>query len=324
MGDVLKKLPLFIFLLFLFTGYAPGQSIVEEIKSSEEMEYRSSDLFVERIKMISRSKRIFLLTNENRMLYKGDFISLLLDKNLVCRAIVAKVTENRVGIKIIKIYSLALWQQLRRELDVQIIRGDDSYFYKKKVEPSDELEDDVQDKDGKIMSTEDLYSTTDMDDMGFDENKKRVLPNDNLVSANYGVFGGINKDGQSQQYSQWNAGWAYQMSDDVFVEGVFGVSQISQFPVDGVNAAAINMTARLKYAFKLPLYSYALPYVGFQMMTMQLSNSQLSTSAQALVSDMEKNQLVYGVSLMRRLVPGWFVKADLGTDLLNVGFAIEF
>jgi len=27
---------------------------------------------------------------------------------------------------------------------------------------------------------------------------------------------------------------------------------------------------------------------------------------------------------MRRLVPGWFIKADLGTDILQLGFAIEF
>jgi hypothetical protein len=39
---------------------------------------------------------------------------------------------------------------------------------------------------------------------------------------------------------------------------------------------------------------------------------------------MQDNALVAGVTILRRLVPGWFIKADLGTDQLNIGFAIEF
>ena len=38
----------------------------------------------------------------------------------------------------------------------------------------------------------------------------------------------------------------------------------------------------------------------------------------------EQSGLIFGVTLLRRLVPGWFLSIDLGTDSTNVGVAIEF
>ena len=43
-----------------------------------------------------------------------------------------------------------------------------------------------------------------------------------------------------------------------------------------------------------------------------------------VVDDLEKTQLVFGFTFLRRLVPGWFFKADVGNDIFSAGFAIEF
>ena len=92
----------------------------------------SSDSFAETIKIISNSKKIFILTNNNQQLSPGDFVSLALGDKLAARAIVAKVHQNQVGIKILKIYSISQWSKLKRDLEIQVVKGDDSFFTKKR------------------------------------------------------------------------------------------------------------------------------------------------------------------------------------------------
>jgi hypothetical protein len=286
---------------------------------------RYSELFVERVQMISNSKRIFILSNENKLLNKGDFISILIEGNLVTRALVAKTTEKRVGIKMMKIYSLALWRQLRNGLDVQIIRGDDSYYQKRvgKVKTEGSDPDDPDADIPSITSEEDLYNTKFLSE--YEDDGKRVLPNDNLLAFHYGLYPGNNNSGGGQNYTHWYGTWAYQMSPDVFMEGGFGFSQVANYPDNGINSAVTSISARLKYTFKLPLYSYAQPYAGFMITQVATSNdSSVSANGKLFLSEIEGTEVVFGVTLLRRLVPGWFLKADLGTDLFAAGFAIEF
>src|SRR5690606_19590738 len=157
---------LFISFLLLTSFCVQAQSLVEDANLSSSSQ-NSENLFNETIKIISSSKKIFILTNNNQQLGPGDFISLALDNNLAARAVVAKNHQGQVGIKILKIYSLAQWSRLRRDQEVQIIKGDDSYFGKKVEEPVD------QSAIARIRSEEDLY-TGDVvfdDDIGiFDEN----------------------------------------------------------------------------------------------------------------------------------------------------------
>jgi hypothetical protein len=40
--------------------------------------------------------------------------------------------------------------------------------------------------------------------------------------------------------------------------------------------------------------------------------------------NLKKSGPVFGITVLRRLVPGWFIKGDLGNDIINLGFAIEF
>lgn len=94
------------------------------------------------------------------------------------------------------------------------------------------------------------------------------------------------------------------------------------------------MIGRIKYNFKAPLYSYIMPYIGFQYYNIsspeagkgndtQVTPAQKEAELKA-VDDLKKSGTVVGVTILRRLVPGWFFKADIGTDVMNLGFAIEF
>src|SRR5690606_37151828 len=93
--------------------------------------------------------------------------------------IVAKTHQGQVGIKSIKIYSLAQWGRPRRDQEVQIIRGDDSTLGK---QPEVAVEETPV---NKIRNEEDLY-TGDVvveDDLSiFDDNKNRHIKPDNIVA----------------------------------------------------------------------------------------------------------------------------------------------
>ncbi len=287
------------------------------------------NVFTETIKIISGSKKIFILTNNNQQLSPGDFISLALENNLAARAVVAKVHQGQVGIKVLKIYSLAQWGRLRRNLEVQVVRGDDASFAKK---PEPKATDATA---PKIRSEDDLY-TGDVvvdDDVGiFDENKNRHIKPDNVVAITGSFFDAaeIKSKGGAVRANEFGLSWAYQFADNYFVEALYGRALLDNFPVDSSQTLVNRLTARIKFNIKGPLYTFFMPYVGFQSFT--VSSPDAGTGANQLTNEEEldavdklkKTGPVFGVTALRRLVPGWFIKADIGTDLINVGFAIEF
>ena len=129
----MKLIPFKIFFLLLsigLSGQILGQSLVDDANLASAANGGSGS-FAETIKIISSSKKIFILTNNNQQLGMGDFVSLALDDKLAARAVVAKTHQGQVGIKILKIYSVAQWSRLRRDLEVQVVKGDDSAFGKK-------------------------------------------------------------------------------------------------------------------------------------------------------------------------------------------------
>jgi hypothetical protein len=73
-----------------------------------------------------------------------------------------------------------------------------------------------------------------------------------------------------------------------------------------------------------------MPYIGFQTYSVSSPDAGKGTSASqneeelTAINDLKKSGAVFGVTLMRRLVPGWFIKTDIGSDVINLGFSIEF
>lgn len=320
-----KNFCFFIVTLLFLTGVSRAQTLVDEAKAPLTEEGSAEGVFSETIKIISASKKIFVLTNNNQQLGQGDFISLALDNNLAARAIVAKGHDGQVGIKIIKIYSLTQWSRLRKGAEVQVIRGDDSMFGKKA-----EVKVETTEKAPTIKSEEDLFNDSVLDESGeLDDSTKRHIKPDNLISVAMGFVDEADLEGGGKRATQFSGAWAYQFSDNWFGEFVYAQSTFSDFPSKGVVTQVNNVVGRIKFNFKAPLYSFIMPYIGFQQQTAARDskiegNPAAEQREQDRVDELKKIGPVFGVTLLRRLVPGWFVKADLGSEILNVGVAIEF
>lgn len=315
------------FYLFLSFGQSSySQSLVDDVKAPLEQEAAEANgTFTETIKIISASKKIFVLSNNNQMLGPGDFISIALNNKLAARALVAKTYDGNAGIKIMKIYSMAQWTQLKRTMEVQIIRGDDSMFGKKPEETKKE--------ETKIKTEDDLYDDKNLleDDLTEirDNNNRNIKP-DNVVSVGVGFFSAKDANSGTARSQELSAAWSYQFNDNFFIEGLYARSVLSDYPGNQAQTLVNKFSGRLKYCLKAPLYSYVLPYIGFYTQTVSSPDAGVGqTPSQAatetnLVNDLKKNGIAIGVTVLRRLVPGWFVKADLGTDVINIGAAIEF
>lgn len=336
---------LFCLLLALSAAPLRAQNALDDIEEEDRIDNiatgdQAPSLVSETIKVIAPSKKIFILTNENQSFAKGDFISLLLTNKLVCRALVAKTAEGKLaGIKIVKIYNLTLWKQLATGKEVLILKGDDSYYTNKEKSPtSKEAPKDKKDE-SKLQSDEDLFNSTSLsgsdDDLSLDENSKRLIKPDNLVSLNVGLIQGKDVDGSTKRYTQINGAWGYQLSDNIWGEAALGTNTITDYPFTGLDTRLVNITVKAKYTISAPFYSYLQPYVGYQTILAdspsagQDPGDGTRTPAQLeeetlLVQDLKKSSVIFGVTILKRIVPGWFIRADIGSDIINGGLTIEF
>lgn len=340
------KLPVFFcLLLILSVSTVRAQNVLDDIEEEDRIDSpvngeQAPTLVSETIKTISPSKKIFIITNENQSFTKGDFISLLLTNKLVCRALVAKTTPEKLsGIKIVKIYNLALWKQLALGKEVLVLKGDDSYYTNKEKTPEKDKAGKGKKDDSKLQSDEDLFNSTSLsgneDDLSLDENSKRLIKPDNLLSLNVGLIQAQDVDGSKKNYTQINGAWAYQLTDNIWAEAGLGTNTIRDYPSTGLDTRLINIEVKAKYTFAAPFYSYIQPYVGYQTLLASsagagvddgsgtLTPVQLATEKQ-LVQDLKKSSVIFGVTILKRIVPGWFVRADFGTDIINGGLTIEF
>ncbi len=290
----------------------------------------TGEMFTETVRIISRSKRIFIITNTNQMLNKGDFITIILnDNDPVARCLVGKNHKGKAGIKIMKIYSLKRWAMMKKGLDIKILKGDDSFLFRKKSKK--EASTSVDGTGARINSEEDLYSNVIDEDLNMFGKDNRLIKPDNIVSAGYGQYRVENDlTGDTEAHAEFSGSWSFQFSDNMWVEGLYGRILMSGVPAQGTQTLISNFTARVKYTIKAPLYSYVLPYLGYQVHSVSspdagnVDNTSDAEAELAYIDKLKKRKFVAGVTLLRRLVPGWFIKADLGTDQMNIGFAIEF
>lgn len=302
-----------------------SQDIVDDISSYDES---NNEMFNERIHLISRSQRIFIITNTNQQLNKGDFITLTFGKDKpIARALVAKNNDSLTGIKILKIYSLKHWAKIKQDISLEILKGDDSRLFAK-----NETKEKVAQPEVQINSEEDLYNDVQLEeDIDFLSKDNRHIKPDNIVGFSAGLLKFENTiDNDTETNNQFFGHWAYQFSDNYWIEAVYGRTLINNFPGDGTQTLLNNFVARAKYTFKTPLYTYVMPYIGYQQVNVnspdagEVADPTLALEELALIDSLAVSGVVFGVTIYRRLVPGWFLKADLGTDDINIGFAVEF
>ncbi len=331
------KSPLFILLLnlLLVSNISYGQSLFDTFggqtttRSGSPSDFTSSQLVTERIHRISESRRIFILTNSNQGFSRGDYISLVLDNDLAVRALVAETTDdNLAGIKILQIYSLTLWNRLREGRQVQVIRGDDTAF---RLARQDQQSEDR----GIIQDERDLFDEMTFleNDLIFGEDGNREINQDNIVSVYLGLIEGIDNDGTTRRYNQLNGSWSYQFQDNIWVEAAYGRTVINDFPNPQLDTTFTNMTLKVKYTVSAPFHSYVKPYIGYQILDATapgagepdgtLTPEELDAELRRL-ENLKKSELIFGVTGLKRLVPGWFIRGDFGSDAISIGLALEF
>ena len=292
----------------------------------------SSDLITEKIQKISSSKRIFIISNENSSFNKGDFISIVFLDKVTARAIVAKTKDTYAGLKIIKIHSWSHWQKLIPGANIQIITGDDSKFKSAK----EEQDESAGDESAIIQNDNDLYNDVVIKDevLEIDENKNRHIKQDNLLTLNFGSVQSIDAQSQSTRYQQFTLNYAYQIRDNMWVEGSYGQNIIRDFPASSIDTTLRHITAKIKYTFKIPFYSYLLPYIGFLTTSGVSPQAGLDPSGNSNQTDLEdekklvdalvRNDVIFGITLVRHLAPGWYARLDVGNDIISGGFRLEF
>lgn len=318
------------------TSYA--QNVLDDIEEEDRVETGPTEvapnLVAETIKVIAPSKKIFILTNDNKTFSKGDFISLLLGNKLVCRALVAKTNDEQLsGIKIVKIYNVNLWKQLKVEKEVLVLKGDDSYY--SNLEKTPKTPEETR-KNLKVQDEEDLFNSTTLndDDLSLEESSKRLIKTDNLITAGVGLIEGKDIDGASKKYTQIGASWGYQFSDNIWGELGIATNTITDFPATGIDTRLINFTTKFKYTFNAPFYSYIMPYVGYQIVRVDAPGAGVETDEVNdpavlqkeldKVDDLKKSTVIFGATVLKRIVPGWFIRADLGSDIIAGGLTLEF
>lgn len=325
----MKNLFILINSLLFLSANIFAQSVVDQIDGFESgFETVGPSLSTEKIEKISASGRIFILSNNSASYGKGDFISLLIDKKLVNRALVAKTTGGSGGIKIMKLYNPELHKLLRPGMEVQVIRGDDSYF---KLKPKQA----VAEEKGIIQDEENLFDETTLleDDLSLEDNSNRHIKTDNIISLYLAQISGVNADSGSETYTQISGAYAYQISDNFWVELGYGQNVITDYPSGSIDTTYSNLVFKIKYTVAAPLYSYLQPYAGYQ--TTNATSPAAGSDGEGiteeekqleldLVDDLKKSGPIFGVTILKRLVPGWFARLDIGSDSLNFGFSLEF
>lgn len=327
-----------IFLVLLSLSNLYAQSVVEQLTQATAPN-QELPIFEERIVIIGKSRRIFILTNSNNALTKGDFISLILDDKLISRALVAKTEDGNAGIKNLKVYDLEGWKKLKQGLSIKVLRGDDSGF---KVASKNESETDAG---PKINDFDDLYNDVVIEDdlADLEKNKKRVIKTDNMIGVSYSpIYSVENVQGQTEEYSMWYAHWSYQFLDNVWGQFQFGRSTLQEFPGDNLETTVNKISVKAKYTIATPLYTITQPFIGVDYTDAKSpkagecpttasdseSETQCNTALYAAeaqaIDDINGIEIIFGVTLLKRLVPGWFFHLDIGNDLIGGGLDVEF
>ncbi len=317
-----------IVILFSCPVLAFGQSLLAEYAQNANFPVQER-LTKEKIVKISNTKRVIILSYQNRGFLPGDYVTILFNDKHVARAVAAKTTEDaRAGLKIIKVYDLELWNSLIEGKEVQVLRGDDSYYLNRTAgDPNDPAQKEIN----RITSEDDLFndSTYLEEDLEIESNKKRKIKTDNIFTAGIGFIDTVDLEGNSSSDSTYGFSYMYQMADNVWVEGGYQFATLNGFPTTEVSTALTTLTFKVSYVFEAPFYSYILPYAGYRLMSLDSPDAQDGDTVDEedqtkLLQQVESTGPVAGVTVLKRLVPGWFARLDIGTDIISFGGSFEF
>ena len=124
---------------------------------------------------------------------------------------------------------------------------------------------------------------------------------------------------------------AYQVDDKYLDRSLIRSSDYPRFSWRPNRYQLTSLVFRLKYTIDIPFYSFIQPYAGYQIKSAHSSGAgtgEITAQQQEeeldLVEGLQSKQFIFGITILKRLVPGWFARLDLGSDALNFGFSLEF
>ncbi len=320
----LFRVNFFYFVLLTSSPSLFSQSLVDELETTTPTAQRglNDNTFTEEIVVVSKSKRIFILTNKNQSLEPGDFVTMLVGDRKIVRGLIAKSREGKSAFKVLKSYNDRAKSRLKRGMSVQLFRGDESLLTENE-ETKPEL---------RINNEADLFSDNVLFEEEAPKKKTSSIKNNNLIQSSIGLIQGIDNNGDAAFYNHFALSWSYRLKEFVWFESIFGYSTAKRFPSPDISTDLFNLTVRAKYTYELPFFSYLQPYAGLQIVianSPEAGSGPLVSAAQAnreldLVDDIGKIAPALGVTYLKRLVPSWFVTVNMGLDLISVGLAIEY
>jgi hypothetical protein len=150
----------------------------------------------------------------------------------------------------------------------------------------------------RIRSEDDLYSGDVVvdDDLGvLDENKNRHIKPDNIVAISGSQFKAneIESKGGSVGTAMFGLSWAYQFTDNYFIEGVYGRALLDSYPAEGAQTLVNQVVARLKYNIKGPAYTFIMPYLGYQSNTVSSPDAGKGTDPNLNEEELDAIDMIF-------------------------------
>jgi len=262
----------------------------------------------------------------------GDFVSFVKDNQLILRGLVVKTRDDRSGLKLVKIYDQNLWKSLSTGNDIQMLRGDDSYFLVQiKKEQEALLEVNTANQSNASSNSSESLSAEEKMILGSDislENKSdnRKINANHLLYFTAGNYRSLGTSGESDTYMHYRVGWGFQVFNNWFTDVSYGYTVLKKYPEVDIDTALNTISFKFGYIFQLPIHSFLYAYGGLYNSIATapgagegVSDAQAELEIQR-VRDIEGLGYLGGISFYKRLVPGWTFKVDI--DLKNVGVGI--
>lgn len=329
--QLLSHLKGYFLFCFLLVNSIQAQSVIDELRAVSKGDLPlKNQLFSETITTISTNRRIFITTNSNNKLMMGDFVSFIKDNQLILRALVVKTRDDRSGLKIVKVYDQSLWGSLSTGYNVQMLRGDDSYFLSQLQKEQEAVletssNNTPNSESGTLTADEQMILGA---DFSFEKptDKARKINANHLVYATFGNFRSLGATGDADTYVHYRFGWGYQVLTNWWTDISYGYTVLKKYPEADIDTALNTITAKFGYIFELPIHSFIYAYGGlYNSIATSPGAGEAVSDAQAqqevqMVRDVEGLGFLGGISFYKRLVPGWTFKVDL--DLKNIGAGI--
>jgi len=341
MNDM-RKFRAIAFIVFFFFHHLSfpdslAQSVADALRPNNfDITLAKDILFTENVITVGATRRIFIITNENKKVIPGDYITFVsMDGKMLARGIVVKLRDDKFGMRVKKIYDPTEWNKINEDDDIQILKGDDSLYTKMQKESIQTEEELKATPDDQLNSDFQLLSGSNDLDLGnqtqYEKNRTLgVIDSPNILTAGIGRIRAIGTDLTDKNYLNYQFSYMYQIAKNIWPELSYSYSILKKFPAVDIDTGLHTLALKIRVAFDLGFYTYLLPYAGIKKGFADSPGAGDNPDAiaanneLALLDDAERMEAVYGVSLFKRLVPSWIFRLDVGNETLGVGIGIEY